>query len=109
MENDKYLIVIFCVVIIGLLICYLLKKNRNNFKNIVNKPELQHPFEEKDQEVIPNNPYYTSNMVVMNKPNLKYEKVKNNYLVKKNMEYMKIDDDELNKNLLPQGTMFAHP
>ena len=83
--------------------------NRNNFQNIVNKPELHHPFEEKDVEVEPNNPYYTSNMVVMNRPNLKYEKVKNNYLVKKNMEYIKVDDDELNKSLLPQGTMFAHP
>ena len=39
-------------------------------------------------------------MVVLNNPNTKYENVKNKYLVKKNMEYMKLEDDEVNKKFI---------
>ncbi len=111
--NNQQSIVVICVVLLLMLLYYIVKKNRtNNFINTsqINKTKnLPNPFEETDEVVEPNNPFYTSKMVVLNNPKTKYENVKNKYLVKKNMEYMKLEDDDINKNLLPNGVLFVGP
>ena len=110
--NNQQSIIVICVIVLLLVIYYIIKKNRgkNNNNGQFDEPSsLPNPFEETDEIVEPNNPFYTSKMVVLNNPNTKYENVKNKYLVKKNMEYMKLEDDEVNKHLLPHGTLFVGP
>ena len=110
--NNQQSIIVICVIVLLLVIYYIIKKNRGkNHNNVkIDEPNsLPNPFEETDEIVEPNNPFYTSKMVVLNNPNTKYENVKNKYLVKKNIEYMKLEDDEVNKHLLPHGLLFVGP
>lgn len=109
-SNLHPILLIFVILILILVYKYNKKQNYKNSINISEiSEELPNPFEKSDEVVEPNNPFYTSKMVVLNHPNTKFENVKKDYLVKKNMEYMRLDDDELNKNLLPQGCLFVGP
>ena len=110
--NNQQSIIVICVIVLLLVIYHIIKKSKSNNNDnfhIEESNNLPNPFEEMDEIVEPNNPFYTSKMVVLNSPNTKYENVKNKYLVKKNMEYMKLEDDELNKHLLPNGSLFVGP
>jgi hypothetical protein len=62
--------------------------------------------------VEPKDPYETSSMVVPVLPaNAKTgETLKKNYLVRANMPYLHVDDDQLNRELLPgPGFLFVGP
>jgi hypothetical protein len=69
---------------------------------------IQYP----QQSIEPQDPYLTSSMVVPELPKngIAAEKIKKNYLVEANKPYIHLEDDELNKALLPApGFLFVGP
>lgn len=68
----------------------------------------ENPFSEIDKIVEPNNPFYTSSMVVP-KDNKYFKEKKGKYLINANMVYMDLDNEEVNSNQLPYGKLFIAP
>ncbi len=64
------------------------------------------PLRSQVHSVEPVDKYLTSNMVISNQP-VKMEKQKINYLIDANRVYADVDNDRLNKELLPKGILFA--
>jgi hypothetical protein len=66
------------------------------------------------QSVEPNNPFYTSRMVIPAVSDIAgaktTENIKNNYLTRANIPYLHYDEDLLNRELLPApGLLFVGP
>ena len=77
----------------------------NNYLN-----GIQNPFNEKDQVVEPNNPFYLKNMSEPGKLNNDYESQRTNYMKKVNVVYSKdCANDCINSSLLPHGSLFIAP
>ena len=70
--------------------------------------EGYNPFTEIDKIVEPNNPFYTSSMVVP-KNNVYFKEKKGKYLTNANMPYMDLENENLNSNQLPHGKLFIAP
>lgn len=66
------------------------------------------PFAEIDKVVEPNNPFYTSSMVVP-KDMTYFNEKKGKYLINSNMPYMDLENENLNVNQLPHGKLFIAP
>ncbi len=64
------------------------------------------PLHSQVRSVEPVDKYLTSNMVISNQP-ANMEKQKVNYLIDANRVYADVENDRLNKELLPRGILFA--
>lgn len=107
---------IFTLLIVGGLIYVLYLNYKEKFcldpqkckDNTLVNMDGENPFAEIDKIVEPNNPFYTSSMVVP-KDNTYFKEKKGKYLVNANMVYMDLDNEELNSNQLPHGKLFIAP
>jgi hypothetical protein len=64
------------------------------------------PIQSNQPSIEPSDKYYTSNLVISNQP-ANAEKQKINYFIDANRVYADVDNDRLNKELLPRGVLFA--
>ena len=106
-----YFAVFICI--IGYIIYLTTKKNKEPLcinPQQCGTTELENVLKY-DWKTEPNNPFYTSHMVVPKLPE-KYsgENVKNNYLNNANIVYADIENDMLNAALVPKpGMPFVYP
>ena len=64
------------------------------------------PLQSNQPSIEPSDKYLTSNMVISNQP-ANAEKYKINYFIDANRVYADVENDRLNKELLPRGVLFA--